>query len=104
MVPDGVREHFAEQLGARGARLSGEWQAMFQRYRAEYPDLAAQIDCIERAHAAAGMGNGAAGIPAERDRSFDARRIRQGAERGGRTDTLDHRRRGGSRAQHQDPA
>jgi len=45
VVPDGVREHFAEQLGARGARLSGEWVAMFARYRAEYPDLAAQIDC-----------------------------------------------------------
>ena len=26
VVPDGVREHFAAQIGARGARLSGEWQ------------------------------------------------------------------------------
>jgi transketolase len=47
VVPDGVREHFAAQIGARGARLSSEWQSLFSRYRAEYPDLAAQIDSIE---------------------------------------------------------
>ena len=47
VVPDGVREHFAAQIGARGARLSGEWRSLFARYRAEYPDLAAQIDNIE---------------------------------------------------------
>jgi len=46
VVPDGVRAHFDEQLGARGARLNGAWQSMFQRYRQQYPDLAAQIDCI----------------------------------------------------------
>jgi transketolase len=46
VVPDGVREHFAAQLGARGAGLRGAWQAMFARYRAEYPDLADQLECI----------------------------------------------------------
>jgi transketolase len=46
VVPDGVREHFATQLGARGAELRNAWQAMFARYRAEYPALADQIDCI----------------------------------------------------------
>jgi transketolase len=48
VVPDGVREHFAEQIGARGAKLRGAWQEMFRRYRAQYPDLAAQIDCMSR--------------------------------------------------------
>ena len=48
VVPDGVREHFAAQIGARGARLRGEWRSLFARYRAEYPDLAAQIDNIEQ--------------------------------------------------------
>jgi transketolase len=47
VVPDGVREHFAAQIGTRGARLSSEWRSLFARYRAEYPDLAAQIDNIE---------------------------------------------------------
>ena len=104
VVPDGVREHFAAQIGARGARLSGEWQVAVRPLprRISGPRRA---DRLHRgAHAAAGMGSRAAGIPPERDRSFDARRVGQGAERGGRTDTLDHRRRGGSRTQHQDPA
>ena len=46
VVPTGVREHFAAQFGARGARLNSEWRNTFARYRAEYPDLAAQIDNI----------------------------------------------------------
>ena len=48
VVPTGVREHFAAQLGNRGATLSAAWQSTFQRYRAEYPDLARQIDCISQ--------------------------------------------------------
>ncbi|HKD77620.1 MAG TPA: transketolase, partial [Ktedonobacterales bacterium] len=44
VVPDGVREHFAAQMGARGAKVRDEWQAMFARYRTAHPDLADQID------------------------------------------------------------
>jgi transketolase len=47
VVPNGVREHFSGQLGASGARLRNAWQEMFARYRAEYPELAAQIDCMD---------------------------------------------------------
>ncbi|MEJ0019502.1 MAG: transketolase [Acetobacteraceae bacterium] len=43
VVPDGVRGHFAEQLGARGARLNNEWQVLLQDYARHYPDLAEQI-------------------------------------------------------------
>jgi transketolase len=46
VVPAGVHEHFAEQLGARGAQLRNKWQEMFARYRSQYPDLAKQIDSI----------------------------------------------------------
>ncbi len=46
LVPDGVRERFAEKLGARGAKLCGEWERMFARYRTEYPDLARELDMI----------------------------------------------------------
>jgi transketolase len=48
VVPDGVREHFAVNIGARGAKLRGEWQAMYARYRTEHPDLANQIDRISK--------------------------------------------------------
>ena len=43
VVPDGVREHFAAGMGARGAKLRQDWDGMFARYKAQYPDLAADI-------------------------------------------------------------
>ncbi len=46
VVPDGVRGQFAAQIGARGAEQRKAWQAMFARYRGEYPGLAEQLDCI----------------------------------------------------------
>jgi transketolase len=48
VVPDGVRQHFSAQLGARGARLNAEWQDTFQRYRNQYPDLAEQVVCMSK--------------------------------------------------------
>lgn len=47
VVPDGVREHFANGMGARGARLRQEWDELFARYQAQYPDLA---DNVQRMH------------------------------------------------------
>ena len=46
VVPDGVRGHFAAGMGARGAALRRDWQALFERYRAAHPELAAQVDHI----------------------------------------------------------
>jgi transketolase len=47
-VPDGVYQNFAEGIGARGAGLSSEWTAAFEAYRAEFPDLADQLDRMQR--------------------------------------------------------
>ncbi len=47
VVPPGVREHFAGGMGARGATLRKEWDAMFAQYKARYPDLA---DNLQRMH------------------------------------------------------
>src|ERR1700726_4916402 len=33
LVPDGVYQHFAENFGARGAKLRAEWMRLFERYR-----------------------------------------------------------------------
>ncbi|MCF0233978.1 MAG: hypothetical protein HUK22_03245 [Thermoguttaceae bacterium] len=41
-----VYETFANNLGRRGAELSAAWDAMFAKYRAEYPELAAELDAI----------------------------------------------------------
>jgi len=46
VVPPGVRSHFAAGMGARGAALHRDWQALLQRYRAAHPELAAQLDHI----------------------------------------------------------
>ena len=48
LVPDGVLEHFAANLGARGKKLRAEWLSLFERYRAEHPDLADQCERMQR--------------------------------------------------------
>ena len=48
LVPDGVYQHFAAGIGARGAGLRRDWEAMFARYKAEYPALALQCEQIQR--------------------------------------------------------
>ncbi|MFO1322990.1 MAG: transketolase [Burkholderiales bacterium] len=47
LVPDGVREHFASGIGARGAAARADWNALFARYRAQFPALAAEIDAMQ---------------------------------------------------------
>jgi len=48
LVPDGVREHFARGIGARGRQLREAWSTMLSRYRQEQPALADEIDRIQR--------------------------------------------------------
>ncbi len=47
LIPDGVREHFAAGIGARGAQLSGEWRELRRRYRERYPEFDAELAAIE---------------------------------------------------------
>ena len=47
LVPDGVYQHFADGIGARGASKHAEWQALFERYRSAYPDLAGQFEAMQ---------------------------------------------------------
>jgi transketolase len=48
LVPDGVRDHFAQGIGARGRKLRQDWQALRDRYRKEFPEQAAELDLMER--------------------------------------------------------
>lgn len=45
-VPDGVRAHFRQHLGERGAVGFEQWATLDNAYRAQYPDLATELDCI----------------------------------------------------------
>jgi transketolase len=47
LVPDGVRERFAERLGARGRSLHDAWTRLYAGYRDAFPDLAAEFDAIQ---------------------------------------------------------
>jgi transketolase len=48
LVPDTVRAHFEQGLGARGTQLRAAWDDLFARYSAEYPELADQLDRMQR--------------------------------------------------------
>ncbi|MGA9206257.1 MAG: transketolase [Terriglobales bacterium] len=54
LVPDGVMEHFADGIGQRGGKARGDWEAMFAKYRARFPDLATEIDMMQMRELPAG--------------------------------------------------
>jgi len=48
LVPEGVLEHFREGIGRRGHDLSMQWAKTFADYAKQYPQLADQIDRMQR--------------------------------------------------------
>jgi transketolase len=48
LIPDGVREHFTSGVGARGAAARSSWTALLASYRTAYPELANEIDQMQR--------------------------------------------------------
>jgi transketolase len=48
LVPDGVREHFTAGIAARGAEARRKWTELLVAYRKTYPDLAAEIEQMQR--------------------------------------------------------
>jgi transketolase len=65
LVPDGVREHFAAGVGARGAAARTRWTALFASYRAAYPELASEIDQMQRRDLPAGWDRNLPVFPAD---------------------------------------
>jgi len=47
LVPDGVREDFREGIGKRGKALYEQWAKTFDQYKAEYPELADEINRMQ---------------------------------------------------------
>lgn len=47
LVPDEVRQHFAAGIGARGKALRDAWFDSFEAYKAEYPELADHLYCMQ---------------------------------------------------------
>jgi transketolase len=48
LVPDGVYDYFLAGVGARGAQARNQWEESFVAYRSKYPDLANEIDLMQR--------------------------------------------------------
>jgi transketolase len=48
LIPDGVYEHFARGIGARGAKCRHEWTSLFAAYRAKYLELATEIEQMQK--------------------------------------------------------
>jgi transketolase len=54
LVPDGVMQHFDAGIGARGDAARRRWEALFADYRKQFPELAAEIDQMQRRELPAG--------------------------------------------------
>jgi transketolase len=48
LVPDGVYEHFQSGIGKRGAEARRNWTERFESYRTQYPDLAVEVELMQR--------------------------------------------------------
>lgn len=48
LVPEGVREHFRAGIGKRGPRLRDAWIDLLRSYRAKFPQLADQLEQMQK--------------------------------------------------------
>ena len=65
LVPDGVREHYAEGIGVRGRKLRQDWQGLRDRYRKEFPEQSAELDLLERDELPEGWDRDLPSFPAD---------------------------------------
>ena len=65
LVPDGVMEHFAAGIGARGAAARAAWNKLFADYKAKFPELATEIEQMQRRDLPAGWDSNLPSFPAD---------------------------------------
>jgi transketolase len=65
LVPDGVYEHFAAGTGERGAKARRQWKELVAAYQVKYPELAAEIDQMQRRDLPAGWDRNLPTFPAD---------------------------------------
>ncbi len=64
-IPDGVKEHFAEGIGKRGKTLRDAWFDRLKAYRAKYPDLADQLERMQKRQLPEGWDRNLPTFPAD---------------------------------------
>ena len=95
LVPDGVYEHFADGIGARGSKLRAEWEALFEAYRRRRT-RARRADRGDAApRASRGLGRRHPRLRSRRRRHGDPQGLQPGRERGREAHALDAERLGG---------
>jgi len=65
LVPDGVYEHFQSGIGKRGAEARHNWTELFESYRTQYPDLAVEIELMQRRELPTGWDRNLPVFPAD---------------------------------------
>lgn len=65
LVPDGVREHFAAGIGAHGAKARRQWADLFASYASKNPELANEIDLMQRRELPVGWDQNLPVFPAD---------------------------------------
>ena len=81
LVPEGVYEHFSAGVGARGAKARSEWTELFRAYRSKYPELATEIDLMQRRELPVGWDRNLPTFPADAKGHRGTRCIGKSAER-----------------------
>lgn len=64
-IPDGVKEHFQAGIGRRGKELRAAWMQKFADYKQKYPELADQLDKMQRRQLPAGWDAEITPFPAD---------------------------------------
>ena len=65
LVPEGVREYFNTGIGQRGADARKKWTELLAAYRAKFPELATQIDQMQKRELPAGWDRNLPVFPAD---------------------------------------
>jgi transketolase len=65
LVPEGVRENFNNGVGKRGKELRTAWEALFEKYKKDYPVLAGHLHLMQRRELPDGWDKDLPSFPAD---------------------------------------
>ena len=65
-VPEGVYDHFTAGIGKRGVDARHQWNELFESYRAQYPDLAAEVELMQKRELPTGWDRNLPVFPADK--------------------------------------
>ena len=81
LVPDDVRQHFADAMRKRGSEARKAWMAKFAEYEKAFPQLGRRNESDAAARIARGMGQRIAGFQGRSQRYRQPRFLGPGAQR-----------------------